>query len=82
MKIIFSDHAKLKIQQRKLAVKSMLETIAHPDFTQPGYHTRIELFKKFGKRYLKVVIVRTMHTVIVVTAHWIVKLPKKHSISI
>ena len=77
MKIIFSDHAKLKIRQRKLPLQPILETIAHPDFRQPGYRGRVESFKRFGARSLKVVSIPLASSTIVVTAHWIAKPLKK-----
>jgi len=77
MDIEFSDHAELKISQRKLLREKILETIAHPDFRRPSYSNREELFKNFGKNHLKVVIIEEDSKVVVVTAHWIAKMPKK-----
>lgn len=73
MRVVFSDHAILKIGQRKLPRAKVLETIARPDFKRPSYGGREELFKRFGKNYLKVVIVQNGETVVVVTVHWIAR---------
>jgi hypothetical protein len=73
VKIIFSNHAILKIEQRKLSRAKILETIARSDFKRPSYGGREELFRRFGKNYLKVVIVQDGETVVVVTAHRVVR---------
>lgn len=71
MKIVFSDHALLKMQQRKLSKRSVIATIERPDHREETYSGRESLFKKFRKRSLKVVIVREYGRVVVVTAHWV-----------
>jgi len=77
MHIVFSDHALLKINQRVLSREKILETVLQPEMTESGHHSRIKLYRKFGRKYLQVVTMRTLHTVIIVTAHWVVKLPKE-----
>jgi len=77
MNIIFSDHAELKVRQRKLPRQKILLTIAHPDFREPGHSGRERLLKKFGKNYLQVVVLYETNTTVVVTVHWVAKLPKK-----
>jgi hypothetical protein len=77
MEIIFSGHANLKIRQRKLSRQRILATVVHPDFRNLGYSGREELFKDFGKNYMKVVITQERGAIVVVTAHWVVKKPKK-----
>ena len=77
MKVVFSDHANLKIAQRKLSRKKILAIVARPDLTKLGHSSREELFKRFGKNHLKVVIVRERDAIIVVTAHWVAIDPRK-----
>jgi len=52
MKVEFSDHAELKIKQRKLPRQKILETVEHPDLIQLSYSGREKLFKNFGKNHL------------------------------
>lgn len=54
MKIIFSDHAKIKIQQRKLSKELINKVIIAPDFIVPSHSNRERAYKKFGKNYLEV----------------------------
>lgn len=71
MNIIFSNHALLKMQQRKLSKSSVLAVIKHPDRSEYTYNGREALYKKSRKRSLKVVITRERDNIIVVTTHWV-----------
>lgn len=74
MKIVFSTHALLKLNQRALDKLKIIETVMNPDFTQPSYSFREARFKRYANNHLKVVVtVKTKH-VLVVTAHWVAKL--------
>ena len=42
MKIVFSDHANIKISQRNLPHDFVIETARHPDLTRPGNGLREE----------------------------------------
>jgi hypothetical protein len=75
--IIFSKHAELKIVERRLSRQRVRDTVLNPDFTKLTYNLREEMFKKFGSRHLKVVITRKGSLIIVITAHWVARLPKK-----
>jgi hypothetical protein len=79
MRVEFSSHALQKIRQRKLSRARILQTLAHSDFREPGYGGREAWFKDFGKNnLLKVVIMKRPDILIVVTAHWVAKKPKKY----
>lgn len=71
MNIVFSDHALLKMQQRRLSKRTIATVIANPDKVESAYSGRETFFKKFRKRSLKVVIVRMHNRIIVITAHWV-----------
>ena len=77
MKVVFSDHASLKVEQRRLSREKVLAVVARPDLRRPTYGGREEWFKRFGKNYLEVVIVREHDTIVIVTAHWVARTPKK-----
>lgn len=76
MKIVFSDHAEIKIKQRKLSKDLVNETIVTPDFIVPGNFNRERAYKKFRTQYLEVVFVKEGAVTIVVTAHWVAKFKK------
>ena len=77
MLIIFSRHALVKLEQRKISKQFVLETINNPELTRPSYGFRQELYRKFSKNYLKVVVKKTKEKIIVVTMHWVVKTKNK-----
>jgi len=77
MEIIFSRHAKLKILQRKISEKFITKTIKNPDFETPSYNFRTELFKNFGKNFLKVIVRKEGDKIVVITTHWVEKIKKK-----
>lgn len=77
MKIVFSKHALLKLQQRDLNKDKILETITNPDFIQPSYNFRESRFKLYSKNHMKVVVTLEPKRILVVTAHWVAKLKSK-----
>jgi DNA-binding NtrC family response regulator len=73
MSIIFTKHFLIKLRQRKINRQFVFETIKNPNLTRPTYGFREELYRKFGKFYLKVVIKRRKEHIIVLTTHWVAK---------
>jgi len=73
MKITFSKHALLKINQRALDKDKILETVHEPDFIQPSYSFREARFRLYTKNHLKVVVMIKVGEIIIVTAHWVAK---------
>lgn len=80
MKIIFSNHAEIKVKQRNLSKELINETLIAPDFIIPSNFNRERAYKKFRTQYLEVVFVKDGATTIVITAHWIAKFKKQKSI--
>lgn len=74
MKIIFSDHANIKIDQRDLSRDIVIETVNHPDFTRPSKGLREERYKYYGKNWLKVILIKENEEVVIITAHWIAEI--------
>ena len=74
MLIIFSKHAILKLEQRKINKQFVLETIKSPELIRPSYNLKEELYRKFTKNYLKVVVKKYREKIIVITVHWVAKL--------
>ena len=77
MKIVCSDHAKIKIGQRKILISYISETLSRPDITRQGIKGRDEFYKKFIKLHLKVVAKKVKGGFIVITVHWVAKVPAK-----
>ena len=76
VEIEFTDHALLKIGQRKIPLSLVRQTVLSPDIRKPGhYPPHEEWYRRFGTRYLNVVVVREPLCIVVITAHWIKKIP-------
>ena len=76
MRVIFSNHAKIKLQQRKINKNFVLRTLERPDFFRPGYGGRTVAYKNFGKNFMAVVFKKENETFVVVTQHWVAKVNK------
>lgn len=77
MKVRFSDHALIKLRQRKISRKLVLETALNPDFIKPSYNFREERYKYFGKNWLGAVVIKENSEIIIITAHWVAKIKRK-----
>ena len=77
MLIVFSRHAIIKLEQRKINKQFVLETVRNPQLVRPSYGFREELYKKFAKNYMNVIVKRTRTKVIIVTMHWVAKISSK-----
>ncbi|OGG94213.1 hypothetical protein A2609_02810 [Candidatus Kaiserbacteria bacterium RIFOXYD1_FULL_47_14] len=76
MEIHFSDHSLFKIGQRKIPLSLVRQTVLSPDIRRQGHSPPYEeWYRRFGVRYLNVVVVQESRCIVVITAHWIKKLP-------
>jgi len=71
--IIFTNHALLKLSQRKISKIAVIKTLEYPDYKSPSYSDRMIAYKKFDKMYLKVIYKIEKDNIIVITQHWIEK---------
>lgn len=81
MRIILTNHLRTKIAERGIVYGKVAETIHHHDFMRPTHNYREERYKRFGKKYLMVVVREEFGALIVITAHFtahfVGKLPKE-----
>ena len=68
--IIFTNHALLKLKQRRISKTVVKNTLKSPDYKFPSYSGRMIAYKKFDKLYLKVVYKKEDNNIIVITQHW------------
>jgi hypothetical protein len=73
MQIIFTKHALIKLEHRKINRQFVLETVKNPELIRPTYNQRQELYRKFGKIYMKVVVRKINEIALVITMHWVAK---------
>ena len=77
MEFEFIEHAKFKMGQRKIPKEFVYKTLAKPHHVHYQIGGRNQYFRKFTKLYLKVVARKEKDKFIVITVHWIDKLPRK-----
>jgi hypothetical protein len=68
--IIFTKHALLKLNQRRIPKEAVIKTLKFPEYTCTSYSGRMIAYKKFDKLYLKVVYKPENKDIIVITQHW------------
>ena len=78
MSVIFTKHLRIKLEQRRINKAFVLETIKNPDLVKPTYGFREELYRKFSKLFMKVIVLKKRNGhIIVLTAHWVAKAKNK-----
>ncbi|MBU1043636.1 MAG: DUF4258 domain-containing protein [Candidatus Omnitrophica bacterium] len=77
MSVFFTKHLIIKLRQRKINRQFILETIKNPDLVRSTYGLREELYRKFGKLYIEVIVMKRKEHIIVLTAHWVAKTKNK-----
>ncbi|MEK9180585.1 MAG: DUF4258 domain-containing protein [Patescibacteria group bacterium] len=73
MKIIFTKHAVLKTEQRRLSREKVQNVLREPEFIRPSYGNREIAYRKIGKHYLSVIFKKEKNAIVVITAHWVAK---------
>ena len=73
MKLVFSNHALIKMKQRRISKRLVLFAVNNPDLVRFSDPDKREVYKKFKKLYLKVVVAQGV-AITVVTTHWVEKL--------
>jgi len=58
MLIKFTQHALIKLEQRKINQQFVFETIKNPELIRPNYGFRQEFYMKFSKNYMKLQITK------------------------
>jgi len=70
MKIVFTNHAKYRISERKISVSDIKETIKNSEVKNIDAYGMIVAKKKLGKRSLEVIYCIKNNNFIVVTAYY------------
>ncbi|KKS37320.1 MAG: hypothetical protein A3G49_01530 [Candidatus Sungbacteria bacterium RIFCSPLOWO2_12_FULL_41_11] len=72
--IIFSRHALLKLEHRNLTKEMVVAVITKPSYLILA-GDKFHAYRRLGKLYLKVIFVRTTNVIIVLTQHFVKKVP-------
>ena len=71
MMIFFTQHALLKLKQRKISKKLVVEALKSPDNVLKSYSDRKIIYKKFSRLYLKIIYREESENIVVITQYWI-----------
>ena len=77
MKIVFTKHAILKLEQRKLLREKVTSVLVNPEFIRPSYGNREVAYGRVGKNYLAVIFKKEKDKTIVITAHRVAR-PRRY----
>jgi len=70
MAIVYTKHAKSRMEHRRILKSDVEDTVLHPDFTVPSRLGRFVAVRKYGDRYLKAVCEKSNGKITVVTVYW------------
>ena len=68
--VIFTQHALQKLQERRISKQMVLNTVRFPEKLVTAGE-KIYVFRKFDKKYLKVIFVRERENIIIITQHFV-----------
>ncbi len=69
MKLIFTNHAKQRIKERKIILQQIQETIDFPDY-KISKENKIEAYKKIDNKLLKIVYIKEGKFIKIITLIW------------
>jgi len=70
MKLIFTDHALLRMSIRRISKKMVEQTLAEPEQTGRGYKQRLFFYRSFGESKIKVVCTKEDGRYIIISVMW------------
>jgi len=71
MKIVFSEHALIRIRERKISKLEVYATIQNPQSKDETYRERILVRRNFGPKILEAVIRNEEKCIIVISAYYL-----------
>lgn len=69
--IIFTDHAKRRMRERKISKAQVSIVLEHPESAESEDGNIKILRKKFGNKVLEIVIETSKNKIIVITLYWL-----------
>ena len=69
MKIIFTDHAKKRMNEREISIDNIEQTIEMPEYTV-SHNNLVEAYKTIDNKVLKLVYSRKGNFIKIITLMW------------
>lgn len=70
MVIVYTAHAKARMEHRGISKSEVVDTVLHPYFTVPSRLGRFIAVKKYGDKYLKTICEKSNGKITVITVYW------------
>jgi hypothetical protein len=70
MAIVYTEHAKSRMEHRRILKSAVEDTVLRPYFTVPSRLGRFVAVRRFGDKYLKAVYEKRNGKITVVTVYW------------
>ncbi|MBP6857901.1 MAG: DUF4258 domain-containing protein [Candidatus Pacebacteria bacterium] len=71
MKIIFTDHVKIRMKERKILKRDVLTTIENPDITVLRKDNTTMFQKELSKGILEIVCKKSHTTIVIITGYYL-----------
>lgn len=71
MKVIFTEHARKRLKERKIEEKDVIYTLFTPDKYQPTHSNRICVSKKISSKILEIIYTEEKEKMIVITCYYL-----------
>ncbi|MCK4554549.1 DUF4258 domain-containing protein [Candidatus Parcubacteria bacterium] len=71
MIIIFTNHAKKRLQERDIGLRDVKITVSNSDFKKRVDLDRILVRKSFGKKILEIIYIEESNKIIIITAYYL-----------
>ena len=71
MKVIFTTHAKIRLEERGIPVSFIKQAIRSPDNEKLTFGNRIQIQKKFGNKVLEIIYARYFNKIIIITLYYL-----------
>lgn len=71
MKVVFTEHAKQRLKERKIEGKDVIYTLFAPDKYKPTHTDRICVSKKIGSKILEIIYTEEKENMIVITCYYL-----------
>ena len=71
MKVVFTNHTKIRLVERNIPVSFIKQAIRRPDSVKPTFNNRVQIQKKFGDRVLEIIYAKYINKIVIITLYFL-----------
>lgn len=71
MKVIFTNHTKLRLIERNISVSFIKQAIKNPDFEKLTFGGKTQIRKKFEDKVLEIICAKYPNKIIIITLYYL-----------